>query len=343
MGNGQIYSGRLSAGSLTHETQITSDSESKVGARFSPDSEYLMYASDYHGDEKFDLFLTDLHDITKKRNLTENTNYSILPNASFSHDGEKLVYVANPEGQFSVYVQSLADGSTKRISNHAYSDYHGVFSPDDSKVAFASTVSGQDSGLFVAPSDGGETKQLLDPKTRQSIDASDPEWSPDGKTIAFMSSSRGSYDIGLLEIEEDKVAWLTDSKNECYESAFSHDGKTVAYTLNAEGNIKLVLHDLREGSRAIEFHPGVIGRPKFTHDDQSVVFLFTSPKNPPDLFEYSTTRRQFTQLTNSLPERNLSKLGLSIPELRVLKLLHNSTPVTMAGLSKELMLTQAAM
>ncbi|MCL5067836.1 MAG: MarR family transcriptional regulator [Thaumarchaeota archaeon] len=42
-------------------------------------------------------------------------------------------------------------------------------------------------------------------------------------------------------------------------------------------------------------------------------------------------------------ERNLSKLGLSIPELRVLKLLHNSTPVTMAGLSKELMLTQAAM
>ena len=42
-------------------------------------------------------------------------------------------------------------------------------------------------------------------------------------------------------------------------------------------------------------------------------------------------------------ERNLSGLGLSIPELRVLKLLHKSTPVTMAGLSKELMLTQAAM
>ena len=134
-GQSQLYLGELSSEAPLESNQFTFDSESKLGAKFTPDGNSLLYASDYQGDENFDLFLVNIKE-GKPRNLTENTEFAILPRASLSHDGRRITFVSNQSGAFAVYVLKVEDGSINRISHHEFSDYYATFSPDDSKFAF---------------------------------------------------------------------------------------------------------------------------------------------------------------------------------------------------------------
>jgi Tol biopolymer transport system component len=66
-------------------------------------------------------------------------------------------------------------------------------------LAFVSTRGGDKPQIYIIPADGGEARQLTD--MRQG--ATDPAWSPDGKTIAFTSRAnaeeRKTQDMNLGE------------------------------------------------------------------------------------------------------------------------------------------------
>jgi YD repeat-containing protein len=298
-GQWQLYHGELLDSSL-QSNQLTYDPESKLGAKFFPDGNSLIYAKDYQGDENFDIFHIDIKN-PKPRNLTPETDFSILPDISISQDGRRLAFVSNKSGEFATYVMKIEDGSMERISHHKFSDGQALFSPVDSHLVFVSNVAGQDNAMFLSSPDG-EILRLDDPKTHEIIDASEPEWSPDGKKIAFVSSSKGSYDIGLWNITSNELEWLTNSEHEYYDPKFSRNGKKLIYSVNMEGDIKFILHDLELGvSNILDFKHGVVGSPNFTEDDRAIVFLFTGSKNPPDLWKYDFESQKFTQLTNSLP------------------------------------------
>ncbi|MGI0085476.1 MAG: TolB family protein, partial [Nitrososphaerales archaeon] len=74
-GQWQLYLGELSRERPLEANQFTYDSESKLEAKFTPDSNSLIYASDYRGDENFDLFFAGVRK-PKPRNLTENTPFA---------------------------------------------------------------------------------------------------------------------------------------------------------------------------------------------------------------------------------------------------------------------------
>jgi Tol biopolymer transport system component len=66
---------------------------------------------------------------------------------------------------------------------HESGDYHPVWSPDGSRIAFASTRNGP-FNIFVVPASGGEPTAIA-------TNAGDncPAWSPDGRWIAFRRST----------------------------------------------------------------------------------------------------------------------------------------------------------
>ena len=113
-GQFQLYLGTLTRDSIGDCKQITSDEESKVSPKFSPDSKNILYASDLKGDEKFNLYLYDSGKATVER-LTKATEFSIYPNASFSKNGRKIAYVSNQQKQFertfSTWKRGILQGS----------------------------------------------------------------------------------------------------------------------------------------------------------------------------------------------------------------------------------------
>ncbi len=114
------------------------------------------------------------------------------------------------------------------IRLHRISEAH--VSPDGKWVAF--TVSTPDmeanrgaSNIWVTPTAGGTAMQL----TQSGHDTS-PVWSPDGKTLAFLSSRSGESQVYLLSMEGGEAHALTHLSTGADLVKWSPDGKTIAFT-----------------------------------------------------------------------------------------------------------------
>jgi dipeptidyl aminopeptidase/acylaminoacyl peptidase len=103
-------------------------------------------------------------------------------------------------------------------------------SPDGKWVAY--TVSTPDmeanrgvSNIWLVPTAGGAEVQLT-----QSGHDSSPAWSPDGKTLAFLSSRSGDSQVYLLSMEGGEAHALTKISTGADPVKWSPDGKTIAFT-----------------------------------------------------------------------------------------------------------------
>lgn len=115
-------------------------------------------------------------------------------------------------------------------------------SPDGQWVAFVRVQADQTTNsykrtIWVVAPDGGEPIQL----TRSSKD-SHPRWSPDGNTLAFMSSRDDRPQIYVLPINQigGEARALTSMPNGAMSFAWSHDSTRIAFlsALNAEERAK---------------------------------------------------------------------------------------------------------
>jgi len=291
----QLYLLTLPEGAIE---QLTFDPESKLGPRFSPNGEKLAYAQDYQGDEKFDLFVMDLAS-RKSVNITPETNFAIYPHIRWSPDGERMAFSSNRTGKFSIYAMLSSGGEATMLCDHKYSDSDPEWSPDGRYVAFTSLIRGQDHGVFIVPSKGGEPVQIRD--REEAVEAFSPDWSPDGEKIAFVSSSKGNYDIGLYDVGTRCVEWLTDARYESVAPSWSRDGRFLAFLLNREGNVSIAIRSKDGATRFFEVGPGIHSHVRFTPDSGSVAFIYSGPKNPLDLWILNLADGMTRQLTNSLP------------------------------------------
>src|SRR5260221_434950 len=114
------------------------------------------------------------------------------------------------------------------IKLHRIAEPH--VSPDGKWVAY--TVSTPDmeanrgvSNIWVVPTGGGAAMQLT-----QSGHDSSPVWSPDGKTLAFLSSRNGDSQVYLLSMEGGEAHPLTKLSTGADFVKWSPDGKTIAFT-----------------------------------------------------------------------------------------------------------------
>jgi dipeptidyl aminopeptidase/acylaminoacyl peptidase len=103
-------------------------------------------------------------------------------------------------------------------------------SPDGKWVAYTVATPDMDanrsaSNIWLASTEGGAPIQLT-----QSGHDSSPVWSPDGKTIAFLSSRAGESQVYLLSMEGGEAHPWTHLSTGADIVKWSPDGKTIAFT-----------------------------------------------------------------------------------------------------------------
>ena len=103
-------------------------------------------------------------------------------------------------------------------------------SPDGKLVVYTVATPDMDanrnaSNIWMVSTTGGAPQQLT-----QSGHDSSPVWSPDGKTIAFLSSRSGDSQIYLLSLEGGEAQKLTKLSTGADITKWSPDGKTIAFT-----------------------------------------------------------------------------------------------------------------
>jgi len=110
-------------------------------------------------------------------------------------------------------------------------DVYPMWSPDGSRIAFASSREGT-LNLYQKPSGGGNDELLF--KSDDSKLTND--WSPDGRYILYQDQSQKDWDLWVLPLfgEQKPVLFLQTDFAEQY-GRFSPDGRWITYLSNESG------------------------------------------------------------------------------------------------------------
>jgi Tol biopolymer transport system component len=160
---------------------------------------------------------------------------------SWSPDGERLAcFYTEPH-----WIKVMnADGSDlRRITPDCC--YLPSWSPDGSRLAFVSFgrftsdgVVGR-SGVFVMNADGTAKRRVAGP----SYDEGPPQWSPDGKTLAFIADG-DVWIVGLDGRNERRL--LGEPERSTQGLSWSPDGTTLAAT-HGDGDFEIFVIDVASG------------------------------------------------------------------------------------------------
>lgn len=169
---------------------------------------YLVDANGCSGEEE------------EARNLTHHPANDGL--ASWSPDGQRLVFRSTRDGNKELYVISTDSTGLTRLTTSPGTDTFPHWSPLGDRIVFASNRSG-DFEIYSVKPDGSDLKRL----TRSPGIDMHPVWSPDGKWICF-ASARGGFkdehpltgnpqpygDLYLMRPDGSQVQPLTDDQFE---------------------------------------------------------------------------------------------------------------------------------
>jgi len=153
------------------------------------------------------------------------TNFSTM---ALSPDGKKIAVIAHGE----VFAASAKDGGeAERLTHTATAESDPVWSADSMKLVYRSEAgSGEGSGHNLVMYDFAAAKQTV--LTQPGNEDSEPKWSPDGKSVAYL---RNDKELRVLTIPTKAEATVADrmvASGALPRSsiAWSPDSQWVAYT-----------------------------------------------------------------------------------------------------------------
>jgi eukaryotic-like serine/threonine-protein kinase len=118
-------------------------------------------------------------------------------------------------------------GTVARLTTDAAADVQPRWSPDMSRIAFASARDGK-LEIYTMDSTGGDLRRL----TLNSVDDFAPAWSPDGKQIAFTSKRDGNDEIYVMNADGSNQQSLTKNPAADSRPSWSPDGSKIVFTSN---------------------------------------------------------------------------------------------------------------
>jgi TolB protein len=159
---------------------------------------------------------------------------------AYSPDGRLIVFAADLDAVAAtrprIYLMRADGSGTRPLTAGAQRDGHPSFSPDGRSVVFDQTTTGVDhySHIFLVKVDGSGLRQLT---YGAEVRDTDPTFTPNGKTIAFVSE-RGNgrtgdrFDIFSMRSDGTRLKPLINGPLKELEPDFSPDGRSIAFSSN---------------------------------------------------------------------------------------------------------------
>jgi TolB protein len=145
---------------------------------------------------------------------------------SWSPDGSQVAYVSFETDLPRIYIQTIATGERRQITNYPNINSSPVWSPDGTRLA------------MVLSKDGSPDIYVQDLRTNELIRVTDhpavetePSWSSDGRSLVFMSDRTGQPQIYQIDVGADSwdVERLTYDCFYCAKGRFLPDGVNLVH------------------------------------------------------------------------------------------------------------------
>jgi Tol biopolymer transport system component/predicted Ser/Thr protein kinase len=190
--------------------QLTFDEAEVESIDVSPDGRILL-SSDRSGN--WDVWLLPAPGAELQR-LTTDAGVDAGPR--WHPHGRSLLYYSSRTGHREIWTMPLGGGPARQVTSGDSESYYAAWSPDGQEIA----AEGQ--GVFVVPAQGGPKRSLVD--SRASLH---PDWSPDGRWVAFDSTREGASSLWRVPASGGQLEKLTESEGCC--PRWSPDGTLVYY------------------------------------------------------------------------------------------------------------------
>ncbi|MFQ6037211.1 MAG: peptidase MA family metallohydrolase [Candidatus Aminicenantales bacterium] len=184
----------------------------KSSGSWSPDSKYFVFGGITKGEP-----VLAIVDVSSGRTEKEFVfkNLGEILNPSWSPDGRYIAFAALEGGFTDLFLFDLQRKELKRLTDDAFTDLYPAWSPEGRRLAFVSDRFSSDLSILAV---GDLQLALLDVETGEirkvpgfiGFKNINPQWSPDGKSLFFISDRTGISNIYRVEIETGHIYQITN-------------------------------------------------------------------------------------------------------------------------------------
>jgi hypothetical protein len=202
--------GTLAAPGLS--TQFDALSFLYSAGSWSPDGKRLAFVSYADGDNEVDIVAIDSRVVERR---IKPAGVGAITTVAWSPDGATLAFSGMTGGMSDLYLFDLSSGTTRRLTNDRYADLQPAWSHDGRRIAF---VSDREQPLIEGTEPGSDFGKLsYAPLRLAMLDVAsgrvevvggfagakhlNPQFSPDGRSLLFVSDRGGYSDIYRLDLE----------------------------------------------------------------------------------------------------------------------------------------------
>lgn len=292
--------------------QLTTLNQRVENPRLAPGGEWVVFASDYGGNERYDLFRFNLktkklEPVTQTKDISENAQ-------RFSPDGKWMAFEADPDIQFrpQIFVLEVATGKRRQLTKGAVPAYQPTWSPDGKLIAATRTGDDQSGDLLLISARDGAVKEIKPPAG--GFIMWPVEFSPDSRQLlARTKNKQGFYQLALVDLSTGSTKRIGPEQWDVDEADW-RAGAGVFFTRNVSGRNSLWRMSTPDAQPEEIIAPrGVISDLEISEDGSRLVFVREDATQPTDIYLYDINTKRTEQLTRSLPAQ-IDPARLSVAE-----------------------------
>lgn len=210
----------------------------------SPDGRRIAFQakSNAERDSGWEIYVMDIDGRNQTR-LTSDSNWDRLP--TWSPDGRQIAFISDRGGQFAVYVMDANGQNVRQATNTGERDGHVSWSVNNQLAWNTGGDSSKTWRIVTSNADGRNLQQVAGNGNWS------PEWSPDGRSIVFVSSRIGGDTnpaIFVMNDDGSNQRLVADGPGEDWGARWSNDGQYIIYTASPNSTDSIYMIPVNGGS-----------------------------------------------------------------------------------------------
>ena len=181
---------------------------------WSPDGKQFAFVVFSAGDNEIQILDIDTGKIERRISVED---VGAIHHVAWSPDGQTIAFSGIQGGLSDIYLLDITTNSVRQVTDDRYADLQPVWSPDGNQIAFV-TDRGPDGTDFETLSYGKmrlatvdlETNELEIVRPFEGATHHNPQFSPDGRSLYFISDQDGFKDIYRQDLRSGEVYRITN-------------------------------------------------------------------------------------------------------------------------------------